>query len=381
HGRRRAATRRRLSARRSPSTGRPRLNNGGHRQLTSGRSADGTTAIGPVPAHAYDSPGAYTATLTVADAAGNTATDTVSVVVQPAGDTTPPTAEAGPNVTVSVGDSVTLDASGSTDDQAILGYQWAFGDGSTATGETVTHTYDSPGTYTATVTVADPARNTDTDSVTVTVVGDDATEDTATVTTVPSNVTVANGSVRAVDVAVTNSSSGVESYALTLSLSNATGNATIANASVPDGTVDRPSARTVVLSGTADSTASNVTVATVRLTGVETGRVDVALTADAVTTADGGQYDALSTAGGIVEVVPGPEPLPGSAAPPRDADGDGRFEDVNGDRTADLFDALDYFNQRGSEVIRDNPGRFDFDGDGDAGDLFDALALWNEISG
>ena len=342
---------------------------------------DGATTAGPTPAHAYDSPGTYTATLTVADAAGNTDTDAVTVFVRPTPDTTPPTAEAGPNVTVSVGDSVTLDASGSTDDQGLLGYQWTLGDGSSATGQTVTHTYDSAGTYTATVTVADASRNTDTDSVTVTVVEDDATNDTATVTTVPSNVTVANGSVRAVDVAVRDGSSGVGTYALSLSLSNATGNATIANASVPNGTVESQSARTVVLSGTADSTASNVTVATVRLTGVETGSVDVALTADAVTTADGGQYDALSTAGGIVEVVPGPEPLPGSAAPPRDADGDGRFEDVNGDRTADLFDALDYFNQRGSEVIRDNPDRFDFDGDGDAGDLFDALALWNEISG
>jgi len=341
---------------------------------------DGSTATGPTPAHTYDSPGSYTATLTVTDAAGNTATDTVTVAVQPVADTTPPTAEAGPNVTVSVGGSVTLDASGSSDDLGILGYRWALGDGSSATGQTVTHTYDSPGTYTATVTVADPARNTATDSVTVTVVGDDPT-DTATVTTVPTNVTVANGSVRTVDVAVRNSSSGVGTYALSLSLANATGNATIANASVPNGTVESQSARTVVLGGTADSTAPNVTVATVRLTGVETGRVDVELTADAVTTADGAQYDALSVANGTVEVVPSADPLPGNEGPPRDADGDGRFEDVNGDGTADLFDALEYFTQRDSEVIRDNPDRFDFDGDGDAGDLFDALALWNEISG
>ena len=54
--------------------------------------------------------------------------------------------------------AVTLDASASRDsDGAITNYAWAFGDGGTASGANaaVTHTYTSPGTYTAKVTVTD----------------------------------------------------------------------------------------------------------------------------------------------------------------------------------------------------------------------------------
>jgi hypothetical protein len=73
--------------------------------------------------------------------------------------------------------------------------------------------------------------------------------------------------------------------------------------------------------------------------------------------------------------------LPGAGAPPANVDDDPQLEDVNGDGTTDLFDALDFFNNRNSDLIQNNVAAFDFDGDGDTGDLFDALALWNEISG
>ncbi|WP_197428438.1 glucodextranase DOMON-like domain-containing protein [Halapricum sp. CBA1109] len=72
--------------------------------------------------------------------------------------------------------------------------------------------------------------------------------------------------------------------------------------------------------------------------------------------------------------------LPGQANPARDPDGDGKYEDVNGDGQTDLFDALDYYNNGDSDAVQNNVDAFDFDGDGDAGDLFDALELWNRIS-
>ncbi|WP_203230966.1 PKD domain-containing protein [Nocardioides caldifontis] len=52
------------------------------------------------------------------------------------------------------GTSVSFDASASTDDTGIASYAWNFGDGTTGTGRTTSHTY-APGSYTATLTVTD----------------------------------------------------------------------------------------------------------------------------------------------------------------------------------------------------------------------------------
>jgi phage baseplate assembly protein gpV len=55
-----------------------------------------------------------------------------------------------------VGVAVSFDASASHDpDSAISDYCWSFGDGTTAAGETQSHTYSSPGTQTVTLLVAD----------------------------------------------------------------------------------------------------------------------------------------------------------------------------------------------------------------------------------
>ncbi len=51
---------------------------------------------------------------------------------------------------------VRFDASASNDpDGSIASYEWAFGDGSTGSGRTITHTYDAAGSYTPSLTVTD----------------------------------------------------------------------------------------------------------------------------------------------------------------------------------------------------------------------------------
>ncbi len=56
----------------------------------------------------------------------------------------------------SANETIRFDAAGSSDpDGRIAQHKWAFGDGATAEGETVTHQYDSDGNYTVTLTVLD----------------------------------------------------------------------------------------------------------------------------------------------------------------------------------------------------------------------------------
>jgi len=72
---------------------------------------------------------------------------------------------------VKVGTTVYFDASASTGN--ILTYEWNFGDETTGTGVTPSHTYHKTGTYTVTLTVKDVAGNNDADQLTVTVIADD----------------------------------------------------------------------------------------------------------------------------------------------------------------------------------------------------------------
>jgi len=80
-----------------------------------------------------------------------------------------PEADAGEPYQGLVGEEIEFDGSGSTDDGTIESYSWNFGDGNTGSGETVSHTYDAAGTYTAVLTVEDDDGATDTDTAMVTI--------------------------------------------------------------------------------------------------------------------------------------------------------------------------------------------------------------------
>ena len=78
----------------------------------------------------------------------------------------PPIADAGEDLVVTVGESFTLDGSGSRDpDGSIVDYQWSVG----LSGETVSTHFDETGRYTITLTVTDDLNGTATDELVVTV--------------------------------------------------------------------------------------------------------------------------------------------------------------------------------------------------------------------
>ena len=127
---------------------------------------EGTTVLGTEAVISYDfSVGTYTVTLTVTDNEGVSASDqtVITVIANEA-----PVADAGPDQSAYVGDTVNFDGSGSYDpDGEIVSYEWDFGDGGTASGAIVSHIYETAGTYVAILTVTDNGDLTDSDDVVV----------------------------------------------------------------------------------------------------------------------------------------------------------------------------------------------------------------------
>jgi len=82
----------------------------------------------------------------------------------------PPIANAGPDQTALAGEPVTFNGGGSSDpDGSIVSFAWDFGDGSSASGTTVTHAYAAAAQYTVLLTVTDNAGLTGSDTAVITV--------------------------------------------------------------------------------------------------------------------------------------------------------------------------------------------------------------------
>ena len=133
-----------------------------------GTGATPGTDTGDMPSCTYSTPGTKVVTLTVTDAVGATASDTVTITVEPVA----PVANAGSDQIVSVDDTVNFDGSGSTGSN--LSYSWDFGaDATPATGSGITPscTYSTTGAKTVTLTVTDTVSGlTASDTLTVTAV-------------------------------------------------------------------------------------------------------------------------------------------------------------------------------------------------------------------
>ncbi len=118
---------------------------------------DGTVSSQQNPTHTYTSSGTFTVTLKVTNNFGQTNTDTTSATIQELSpDQNLPVADAGGPYSGVVGTPITFDGSGSNDeDGTIVSYVWNFGDSTTGTGVSPTHTYTIPGNYSVILTVTD----------------------------------------------------------------------------------------------------------------------------------------------------------------------------------------------------------------------------------
>jgi PKD repeat protein len=105
-----------------------------------------------VVTHVFSLPGEFLVKVTASNSRGDIGQTSVLIKVS----TLVPTAKmvAGP-LRGTAPLTVNFDASGSTSTGTITSYAWDFGDGSTATGVTASHTYANAGYYAAQLTVTD----------------------------------------------------------------------------------------------------------------------------------------------------------------------------------------------------------------------------------
>ncbi|OGV57129.1 MAG: hypothetical protein A2X45_21005 [Lentisphaerae bacterium GWF2_50_93] len=130
---------------------------------------DSTTGTGATTTHSYAAAGTYTVSLTVTDNRGGTNTATTTATIAQAANVLPVARPGGPYTGTS-GQAVSLSGATSTDsDGTIASYAWNFGDSTTGTGATTTHSYAAAGTYTVSLTVTDNRGGTNTAATTASI--------------------------------------------------------------------------------------------------------------------------------------------------------------------------------------------------------------------
>ncbi|HZY91428.1 MAG TPA: PKD domain-containing protein, partial [Thermoplasmata archaeon] len=146
---------------------------------------DGATSALADPSHLYSAPGVFSATLTVTDAGGSTASAQASVTVQAATGHFAVTASAAPaSGAAPLATVVTATPSGGT---APYTTAWVFGDGTVGSGASVQHTFSTPGAYEVSAFVTDAAGRVGWNLTAVTVTGTTTASLQAIVTESPSS--------------------------------------------------------------------------------------------------------------------------------------------------------------------------------------------------
>ena len=248
------------------------------------------------PTFTADVEGNYIVSLIVNDGALDSAPDTVTVNAQPVVTNVAPIANAGPDQSAYVGNTVTLDGSGSSDaDGNLLTYTWAFTSRPSGISATLsdpnamnpTFTVDKAGTYVVSLTVNDGTVNSTADTVTISTLNSAPVADAGTDQSpyVTETVTL-NG----------NGSTDVDGNLLTYTwafTSKPTDSAATLNAENvvnPTFTVDK--AGTYVLSltvndGTVDSQPDTVTISTLNSAPVSNAGPDQSVFVNDTVTLDG----------------------------------------------------------------------------------------------
>lgn len=137
------------------------------------------------PTHTYTEAKAYTVTLTVNDAAGETNTKTATVTVNGGtGNNQPPVASFTVPTDCTAGTPCGFHSTSTDPDGQIASANWDFGDGETGEGVDATHTFGNAGSFNVVLSVTDDKGATNTVTQAVTVASATSQDCTSTSTTV-----------------------------------------------------------------------------------------------------------------------------------------------------------------------------------------------------
>ncbi|QSZ68380.1 PKD domain-containing protein [Methanofollis aquaemaris] len=185
----------------------------------------------------------------------------------------------------------------------------------------------------------------------------------------PAPAMVAAGTEREVAIVADHFPEGLKNISLTVSLENTHAEITgVTSASMADTlSYSGVPGTTVTLSArddgnTIEAGAEDVVLATLKVKGLTDGTAGITVS-DAVVYTDNSEETVVICRPGAIDVV-GLSPLPGCTHIPGDGDGDGLFEDVNGDGTLNADDVRVYFEHFESIFSQKNPRVFDYNSNG-----------------
>ncbi|WP_241768328.1 ZmpA/ZmpB/ZmpC family metallo-endopeptidase-related protein [Haloferax sp. ATB1] len=255
-------------------------------------------------------------------------------------------------------ETITLDAFSETQDGSTYVY-------------TTRYVNTDDGEYTLDVSASDDT-GAQTDLTQTLTVGDEPTAPTVDLAISAVDAPVGPNSTTTAELVARNVSSDIGAYEATISVPEASGlSITAVNTTGSPAFADtvysnnNTTARVSVVGRTSTDSGSS-TLATVTLeTGatIDEGEAVVSVSDANVSTEGGDEITVSSTTGDTVSLA-ALDPVGDFESPPTDPDGDGVYEDVNGDGTVTVSDVQAIFTHRDSEVVTEQRERFDVTGNG-----------------
>ncbi|AAM05167.1 DUF3344 domain-containing protein [Methanosarcina acetivorans] len=261
-------------------------------------------------------------------------------------------------------------------------WSWDFGDGANSTAQNPLHTYSAEGNYTVNLTVENDAGS-DFELKTDYIAVSEASGSTVTLYFDPESSSVSENESTEISVVASNFPSGLSGYNLTVTLDDPvvaeivdieypswaliTENSTLPGTSIYLKTVDE--------NNTVKADAADVVLATLTVSGKESGSSNLSIGIKRLDDDSGDSIEPTPLAGTIEVTLL--SPLPDQEYAPKDLDGDGLYEDLTGNGEFSFVDVVAYFHNMDWIEANMPVEYFDFNGNGriDFDDVVDMFAM------